>query len=88
MQVILTLVAGGTGVALVPASMQVMKMDDVKFIALADAKPPTYRLEFAQAQEADNPVIEAFLALARACRCAVAAQKPRRPARSLIGAGM
>ncbi|HEY4371414.1 MAG TPA: LysR family transcriptional regulator [Burkholderiales bacterium] len=75
MQVILTLVAGGAGVALVPASMQVMKMGDVKFLELADPKPPTYGLEFAHAADADNPVIEAFLATAR--RTLMLPAKPR-----------
>lgn len=82
MQVILTLVAGGAGVALVPASMQVMKMSGVKFIELADPRAPTYGLEFAHAAAADNPVIDAFLALARR----TPAGAGRRAARKAAGA--
>jgi len=82
MQVILTLVAGGAGVALVPASMQVMKMSDVKFIELADPRAPTYGLEFAHAAAADNPVIDAFLALARRTPAAATRKTTRRAAKA------
>lgn len=78
MQVILTLVAGGAGVALVPASMQVMNMEGVKYLELADAKPPTYGLEFAHAATSDNPVIEAFLAVARRATAPKRVIRPKR----------
>jgi DNA-binding transcriptional LysR family regulator len=83
MQVILTLVAGGAGVALVPASMRVMQIDDVRFLDLADPGPPTYGLEFVHALAAENPVIEAFLALARRAL----APRPRGRAGARSGGG-
>lgn len=66
MQAILTLVAGGLGIALVPASMRRLRMEDVAFLDIADPRsPPSYRLVFAYASSNDNPVVQAFLASAR-----------------------
>lgn len=66
MQAILTLVAGGLGIALVPASMRRLRMEDVSFLDIADTgSPPTYRLVFAYAADNDNPVVPAFVASAR-----------------------
>ncbi len=66
MQAILTLVAGGLGIALVPASMRRLRMEDVSFVDIADpGTPPTYRLVFAYAADNDNPVVPAFVASAR-----------------------
>ncbi len=66
MQAILTLVAGGLGIALVPASMRRLRMEDVTFLDVADAgSPPTYRLVFAYDADNDNPVVQAFVASAR-----------------------
>jgi len=65
MQAILTLVAGGLGVALVPAAMRHLHMAEVRFLEIADApRPPSYQLVFAYASTNDNPVIAAFLASA------------------------
>ena len=65
MQAILTLVAGGLGVALVPSAMRRLQMRDVCFVDIAAAKhPPAYQLVFAYAGRNDNPVIHAFLASA------------------------
>lgn len=62
MQAILTLVAGGLGVALVPAAMRRLQMKEVRFLELAATKrPPTYQLLFAYRGKNDNPVIHAFL---------------------------
>jgi len=66
MQSILTLVAGGLGIALVPAAMRMLSMKDVEFLDIADTRsPPTYRLAFAYGSGNDNPVIQAFLSVAR-----------------------
>ncbi|CAM3971354.1 LysR family transcriptional regulator [Bordetella tumulicola] len=63
MQAILTLVAGGLGIALVPSAMRRLHMEDVCFLDISDTKnPPTYQLVFAYASGNDNPVIPAFLA--------------------------
>ena len=65
MQSILTLVAGGLGVALVPASLQRLQMDDVTFLKVLDSpRTPEYDLVFAFNKLNDNPVVEAFIAVA------------------------
>ncbi|MBV7485077.1 LysR family transcriptional regulator [Bordetella sp. BOR01] len=65
MQAILTLVAGGLGIALVPSSMRRLHMEDVCFLEIAEPRnPPTYQLVFAYGTGNDNPVIQAFLASA------------------------
>ncbi|WP_395351902.1 LysR family substrate-binding domain-containing protein [Variovorax sp. UC122_21] len=66
MQSILTLVAGGLGIALVPAAMRVLAMADVAFLEIAGSRPPpTYSLVFAHASGNDNPVVQSFLAVAK-----------------------
>ncbi|WP_051237380.1 LysR family transcriptional regulator [Ottowia thiooxydans] len=66
MQAILTLVAGGLGIALVPSSMRRLRMEDVCFLEIADTHPPpTYGLVFASSKENDNPVVPVFLAIAQ-----------------------
>lgn len=66
MQAILTLVAGGLGIALVPAAMRRLHMDDV---VLLDIEEPdiahTYDLVLARAEANDNPVVHAFLTTVR-----------------------
>jgi len=65
MQAILTLVAGGLGVALVPSAMRRLNMSEVSFLEIAEVRnPPSYQLLFAYACANDNPVIQAFLACA------------------------
>lgn len=65
MQSILTLVAGGLGVALVPASLQRLQMEDVAFLKVLDSpRTPEYDLVFAFNKLNDNPVVEAFIAVA------------------------
>lgn len=67
MQAVLTLVAGGLGIALVPASLRMLAMKDVAFLDVADVRsPPSYQLAFAYRQGNDNPVIQAFISVARA----------------------
>ncbi|RQO47562.1 LysR family transcriptional regulator [Variovorax sp. KBW07] len=66
MQSILTLVAGGLGIALVPESMRMLAMADVVFLEIVDTHPlPTYQLMFAHGSNNDNPVVQSFLAVAR-----------------------
>ncbi len=66
MQSILTLVAGGLGIALVPASMRMLTMADVVFLEIVDTRPPpTYQLVFAHGSHNDNPVVQSFLSVAR-----------------------
>lgn len=65
MQAVLTLVAGGLGIALVPASMRMLAMKDVTFLDVAETRaPPTYQLAFAYSRTNDNPVIHSFLSVA------------------------
>jgi len=65
MQAVLTLVAGGLGIALVPTSMRMLAMKDVAFLEVADRRsPPTYQLAFAYSRSNDNPVIQSFLSVA------------------------
>ena len=65
MQAVLTLVAGGLGIALVPASMRMLAMKDVAFLDVAEMRaPPTYQLAFAYSRTNDNPVIHSFLSAA------------------------
>ena len=65
MQSILTLVAGGLGVALVPASLRRLKMEGVVFLDIFDSpKLSVYELVFAYNKLNENPVIEAFLSAA------------------------
>lgn len=66
MQAILTLVAGGLGIALVPASMRRLRMEDVCILEIVDTpSPPTYGLVFAYTNQNDNPVLPTFLSLAQ-----------------------
>jgi len=78
MQAILTLVAGGLGIALVPASMRRLRMEDVRFLDIVGARsPPTYRLAFAHADDNDNPIVRGFVATARrAMKDALRARNP------------
>lgn len=65
MQAILTLVAGGLGVALVPASMRRLRMEDVIFLDIAGSHPmPAYELVFAYSNGNDNPAVQSFLNVA------------------------
>jgi DNA-binding transcriptional LysR family regulator len=65
MQAVLTLVAGGLGIALVPASMRMLAMKEVAFLDVAATRaPPTYQLAFAYSRSNDNPVIHSFLSVA------------------------
>ena len=65
MQAVLTLVAGGLGIAMVPASMRMLAMRDVVFLDVAEMHmPPSYQLTFAYSRDNDNPVIHSFLAVA------------------------
>jgi len=65
MQAILTLVAGGLGIALVPASMRRLRIEDVVLLDIADRRlPHTYDLVLAHATSNDNPVIQAFVSTA------------------------
>ncbi|MDX3906207.1 MAG: LysR family transcriptional regulator [Pigmentiphaga sp.] len=64
MQTVLTMVAGGLGVALVPAAMRTVHMPDVAFLDIADTRtPPGYTLAFVHQADSDNPVVGAFLAV-------------------------
>jgi DNA-binding transcriptional LysR family regulator len=64
MQTILTLVAGGIGVALVPASMRTVHMQNVVYLELIERRQPVrYSLVFAYHAGHDNPVIDAFLSM-------------------------
>lgn len=66
MQAVLTLVAGGLGIALVPSSMRRLRMEDVCFLEISDTEPPpSYGLVFAYSNENDNPIIPAFLSIAQ-----------------------
>jgi DNA-binding transcriptional LysR family regulator len=73
------LVAGGLGVALVPAAMRRLRMEDVAFLDILDAKvAPSYDLMFAYGINNDNPVIQEFLSVARRTVARHELQKPGR----------
>ena len=79
MQAILTLVAGGLGIALVPAAMRRLHMEDVVFLEVADTRsPPTYGLVFAYATSNDNPVVQAFMSIAQRLVTTTTSSPPRR----------
>lgn len=62
---ILTMVACGMGIALVPSSMRRMHMDGVTYVDLASSDVDTsYTLSFAMRTSEDNPVVQAFIDLA------------------------
>ena len=83
MQAVLTLVAGGLGIALVPASLRMLAMKDVAFLELTGARaPPTYQLAFAYRRGNDNPVIQSFIATARKGRATGMIQETRTRTRS------
>jgi DNA-binding transcriptional LysR family regulator len=66
MQAILALVAGGLGVAVVPAALRRLRMDGVALLAIAArGTPPGYPLVFAHPRETENPAVAAFVASAR-----------------------
>lgn len=65
MQSILTLVAGGLGVALVPASLARLQMEDVVFLKILEStRRPSYDLVFVYSQANENPVVQALVNLA------------------------
>lgn len=66
MQAILALVAGGLGVAIVPAALRRLRMDGVALLAIAArGTPPGYRLAFAHPRDTENPAVAAFVASAK-----------------------
>lgn len=66
MQTILTLVAGGFGIALVPQAMRLSPMKGVVFLTLTPTRPaPLYELVLAHASHNDNPAIQNFIAVAQ-----------------------
>jgi DNA-binding transcriptional LysR family regulator len=66
MQSILTLVAGGLGIALVPASMRMLAMADVAFLEIVDTPPPpTKQHVFAHRSNNHNPVVQSVISVAR-----------------------
>jgi DNA-binding transcriptional LysR family regulator len=88
MQTIISLVAGGFGVSLVPASVGAVERSGVTFLPIA-GPAPTIELSAAWRTGGGSPVRDAFLALARpaahARRSATAAPTDRNAGRS--GAG-
>ena len=65
MQTIVSLVAAGMGVALVPASMQALRRTGVRYRALAEKSPPV-ETGLAWRSDNDSPALQAFVQLARA----------------------
>jgi DNA-binding transcriptional LysR family regulator len=69
----LSLVAGGLGVSLVPASLQRLHMDGVAFRALDAASRPKAPLNLAHRRGDTSPLVRRFVALVRRTAGAVAA---------------
>lgn len=79
MQAILTLVAGGLGVALVPQAMRAVAMEHVHFLQVRmKSAPVRYALGLAFHPSNPNPALHAFLALAGRA-VADGATAPKRP---------
>jgi DNA-binding transcriptional LysR family regulator len=76
MQTIISLVAGGFGVSLVPASVGQVDRSGVAFLPIA-GPTPTIELALAWRSSGDSPVRDAFIAVARPQR----ALREHRPAR-------
>lgn len=65
LQAILTMVACGMGIALVPSSMQHVHMDGVTYVNVDTTHIKTsYTLSFAMRESEDNPVVQAFVDMA------------------------
>jgi DNA-binding transcriptional LysR family regulator len=55
---ILGLVAGGLGIAFVPRSVRAISLPDVRFLEIADARPPTSELVMAARKGDTNPILK------------------------------
>ncbi len=80
MQTILALVAGGLGVALVPAAMRAVQMDNVAYLQVRKRSAAVrYALGLAWDPGNANPALHAFIAMADRLRprAAVAGRQPR-----------
>jgi DNA-binding transcriptional LysR family regulator len=64
-QMILTLVACGMGVSLVPAAMRAVQQFNVRYLEIRDRALPDYQLAAAIRRNADNVVLGRFLEVAR-----------------------
>jgi len=64
MQTILSLVAAGVGVALIPDSVKSLRQDNVRYLELRDQTPST-GIAIAHLRDNSSPVIEHFLRVAR-----------------------
>ncbi len=73
------LVSAGIGVALVPASVQAIRLRGVEFRPLAEASPPV-GTALAWRRDDNSPVLDAFVQTARHVARARTAAKRRRPA--------
>ena len=69
MQTIVSLVAGGMGVALVPASLEHLRRDGVVYRPLAE-RSPSVEIGLAWRASDDSPLTRAFVAEARAAATA------------------
>lgn len=66
-QTILTLVASGLGIALTPAALQAIRLNDVAYVKVeieGSRLPPHYDLALASLKNRHNPVVDAFVELA------------------------
>jgi DNA-binding transcriptional LysR family regulator len=75
MQTIISLVAGGFGVSLVPASVGQVDRTGVAFRPI-EGSSPTIELALAWRRGGDSPVRDAFIELARPVRVPRARRKP------------
>jgi DNA-binding transcriptional LysR family regulator len=57
---IIGLVAGGLGIALVPRSVKVIAIPNVRFLDIDEPRPPTSELALATRKGDDNPVVKRF----------------------------
>jgi DNA-binding transcriptional LysR family regulator len=60
---IIGLVAGGLGIAIVPRSVRVIALANVRFLEIAEPRPPTSELALVTRKGDDNPVVKRFLGI-------------------------
>lgn len=73
LQMLLTLIACGMGVSLVPAAMRAVRFENVHYAELTDRPQPRYQLATASLAQAASPVLSHFLAVAQKAAATAAA---------------
>jgi DNA-binding transcriptional LysR family regulator len=61
---IIGLVAGGLGIAIVPRSVRMISLPNVRFLDISEPRPPTSELALVTRKGDDNPIVKRFLGIA------------------------